>query len=105
MLRKAILFGLLAGIFASPAAGAQQRWMPGVTYEKRLQFTRFGPQAMHILMAPKPAGGLYGLPVLSNGAALAGERVTSMRSGVPRRARLRGERRPSSPGPTAPSSG
>ena len=56
MLRKAILFGLLAGIFASPAAGAQQLLMPGVTYEKRLQFTRFGPQTMHILTAPKPAG-------------------------------------------------
>ena len=79
MLRKAILFGLLAGIFASPAAGAQQLLMPGVTYEKRLQFTRFGPQTMHILTAPKPAGGLYGLkPVLSNGAALGRERVTSM---------------------------
>jgi hypothetical protein len=79
MLRKAILFGLLAGIFASPAAGAQQLLMPGVTYEKRLQFTRFGPQAMHILTAPKPAGGLYGLkPVLSNGAAVGRERVTSM---------------------------
>jgi hypothetical protein len=80
MLRKAILFGLLAGIFASPAAGApQQLLMPGVTYEKRLQFTRFGPQAMHILTAPKPAGGLYGLkPVLSNGAAIGRERVTSM---------------------------
>ena len=79
MLRKAILFGLLAGIFASPAAGAQQLLMPGVTYEKRLQFTRFGPQTMHILTAPKPAGGLYGLkPVLSNGAATGRERVTSM---------------------------
>ena len=80
MLRKAILFGLLAGIFASPAAGApQQLLMPGVTYEKRLQFTRFGPQTMHILTAPKPAGGLYGLkPVLSNGAAIGRERVTSM---------------------------
>ncbi len=79
MLRKVILLGLLAGIFASPAAGAQQLLMPGVTYEKRLQFTRFGPQAMHILTAPKPAGGLYGLkPVLSNGAAIGRERVTSM---------------------------
>lgn len=53
--------------------------MPGVTYEKRLQFTRFGPQTFHILRAPKPAGGLYGLkPVLSNGAAVGRERVTSM---------------------------
>jgi Phosphodiester glycosidase/FlgD Ig-like domain len=79
MLRKAIIFCLLAGTFVSPAAAAPKVLMPGVTYEKRLQFTRFGPQALHILTAPKPAGGLYGLkPVLSNGAATGRERVTSM---------------------------
>lgn len=80
MLKKALIFCLLAGVFAAPAAAApQQLLMPGVTYEKRLQFTRFGPQALHILTAPKPAGGLYGLkPVLSNGAAIGRERVTSM---------------------------
>lgn len=78
MLRKAIIFCLLAGVFASPAAAAQQLLMPGVTYEKRLQFTRFGPQTMHILTGPKPTG-LYGLkPVLSNGAAVGRERVTAM---------------------------
>jgi Phosphodiester glycosidase/FlgD Ig-like domain len=78
MLRKAIIFCLLAGIFASPAAAQQKLLMPGVTYRKQLQFTRFGPQTLHILMAPKP-GGLYGLkPVLSNGAAVGRERVTSM---------------------------
>lgn len=80
MLKKSLIFCLLAGVFASPATAApQQLLMPGVTYEKRLQFTRFGPQALHILTAPKPAGGLYGLkPVLSNGAATGRERVTSM---------------------------
>jgi hypothetical protein len=79
MLRKAIIFCLLAGIFASPAAAQQKLLMPGVTYQKRLQFTRLGPQTFHILTAPKPTGGLYGLkPVLSNGAAVGRERVTSM---------------------------
>lgn len=53
--------------------------MPGVTYEKRLQFTRFGPMRLHILSAPKPDGALYKLqPVLSNGAVIGRERVTSM---------------------------
>lgn len=53
--------------------------MPGVTYEKRLQFTRFGPMRLHILSAPKPDGALYKLqPVLSNGAVVGRERVTSM---------------------------
>jgi hypothetical protein len=79
MLRRALIFCLLAGVFAPSAGAAQQLLMPGVTYERKLQFTRFGPQAMHILTAPKPVGGLYGLkPVLSNGAAVGRERVTSM---------------------------
>ena len=79
MLRKAFIFCLLAGTFVSPAAAAPQVLIPGVTYEKRLQFKPFGPQALHIHTAPKPAGGLYGLkPVLSNGAAVGRERVTSM---------------------------
>jgi flagellar hook assembly protein FlgD len=53
--------------------------MPGVTYEQRLQFTRFGPMRLHILSAPKPDGALYKLqPVLSNGAVVGRERVTTM---------------------------
>ncbi len=42
--------------------------MPGVTYERQVQFTSHGPVAVHVLNAPKP-GGAYSLkPVLSNGA-------------------------------------
>ncbi|HZB35285.1 MAG TPA: phosphodiester glycosidase family protein [Gaiellaceae bacterium] len=79
MVRRAVICCLLAGIFASPAAGAVEILMPGVTYEKRLQFTRFGPMRLHILSAPKPDGALYKLqPVLSNGAVVGRERVTSM---------------------------
>jgi flagellar hook assembly protein FlgD len=53
--------------------------MPGVTYEQRLQFTRFGPMRLNIISAPKPDGGLYKLqPVLSNGAVLGKERVSTM---------------------------
>jgi hypothetical protein len=79
MLRKAVIFCLLAGVFPLPADAAREVLLPGVTYEKTLQFTRFGPQAMHVITAPKPAGGLYALkPVLSNGSAIGRERVTSM---------------------------
>ena len=79
MLRKLIISCLLAGIFVSPAAGAIETLMPGVTYEKRLQFTRFGPMRLHILTAPKPDGVLYKVqPVLSNGSVLGRERVTTM---------------------------
>lgn len=79
MLRKLVISCLLAGVFASPASGAAQILMPGVTYEKRLEFTRFGPMRLHILSAPKPDGALYKVqPVLSNGAVVGRERVTSM---------------------------
>jgi hypothetical protein len=74
-----IILCLLAGVFAAPAAAAPKVLMPGVTYEKRLAFTRFGPMRLHVLSAPKPDGALYRLqPVLSNGAVVGRERVTSM---------------------------
>jgi flagellar hook assembly protein FlgD len=79
VIRKALITCLLAGVFASPAAGAAEILMPGVTYENRLQFTRFGPMRLHILSAPKPDGSLYRLqPVLSNGLVIGRERVTTM---------------------------
>jgi flagellar hook assembly protein FlgD len=79
VIRKALISCVLAGIFASPAAGAAEILMPGVTYENRLQFTRFGPMRLHILSAPKPDGSLYRVqPVLSNGSVIGRERVTTM---------------------------
>jgi flagellar hook assembly protein FlgD len=79
VLRRVVILCLLAGVFASPASGAPELLMPGVTYEKRLQFTRFGPMRLHILSAPKPDGALYKLqPVLSNGTVVGRERVTAM---------------------------
>jgi flagellar hook assembly protein FlgD len=79
VVRRVVISCLLAGAFASPASGAAQILMPGVTYEKRLQFTRFGPMRLHILTAPKPDGRLYKLqPALSNGAVVGRERVTAM---------------------------
>jgi flagellar hook assembly protein FlgD len=79
VVRRVVILCLLAGVFASPASGAVEFLMPGVTYEKRLQFTRFGPMRMHILSAPKPDGALYKVqPVLSNGTVVGRERVTAM---------------------------
>jgi hypothetical protein len=79
VVRWVVISCLLAGAFASPASGAAQILMPGVTYEKRLQFTRFGPMRLHILTAPKPDGRLYKVqPALSNGAVVGRERVTAM---------------------------
>lgn len=56
--------------------------MPGVTYDKQVQFTSHGPEVIHVLTAPRP-GGLYAVrPVLSNGSLLGRETVTSMQRRV-----------------------
>jgi Phosphodiester glycosidase len=52
--------------------------MPGVTYEKAVQFTPHGPVAIHVVRGPRPTG-LYALkPALSNETIVGTERVTSM---------------------------
>jgi hypothetical protein len=56
--------------------------MPGVTYEREVEFTAHGPVAVHVITAPRPTG-LYALkPVLSNNAIVGRERVTSMQRSV-----------------------
>ncbi len=52
--------------------------MPGVTYERQVQFTTHGPVAVHVLRGPRPTG-LYALkPILSNELVIGRERVTQM---------------------------
>ncbi len=78
MVRKLFIGGLLALVFAAPAVGAPTTLMPGVTYERGVQFTPHGPVAIHIVRGPRPTG-LYALrPTLSNEAIQGVERVTSM---------------------------
>lgn len=70
---------LAAALAAAPAAAAQRvLLMPGVTYEREVEFTTHGPVVLHVLRAPRP-GGLYALkPVLSNELIIGRERVTQM---------------------------
>jgi hypothetical protein len=52
--------------------------MPGVTYERGVQFTPHGPVTYHVVRGPRPTG-LYALrPVLSNEAIQGVERATAM---------------------------
>src|SRR5919198_2979915 len=53
--------------WSSPPAAADPRvLMPGVTYERTVEFTPHGAAAAHVVTAPRPSG-LYALrPVLSN---------------------------------------
>jgi hypothetical protein len=69
---------LLFAVFAAPAHAGKVSLMPGVSYERQVQFTPHGPVVVHILRAPRP-GGLYALrPLLSNDSLLGRETVTSM---------------------------
>jgi hypothetical protein len=82
VLRRVLIAALVAGLFAPPADAQRIQLMPRVMYEKQVQFTPHGPVAIHVMTAPKP-GGLYALrPVLSNGAILGRETVTSMQRRV-----------------------
>ena len=52
--------------------------MPGVTYEKSVQFTTRGPVVAHVMRGPRPVG-LYALkPILSNDVIIGREKVTQM---------------------------
>jgi hypothetical protein len=65
-------------VIAGPAHAGRVSLMPGVTYERQVQFTPNGPVVVHIMRGPRP-GGLYALrPLLSNDTLLGRETVTSM---------------------------
>jgi hypothetical protein len=82
LLRYVLTTALLAGLFASPAAAKPLELMPGVTYDRKVEFTAHGPKVIHVLIAPRPTG-LYALkPVLSNGMLLGRERVSAMQRRV-----------------------
>ena len=90
LLRYLFATALLAGLFASPAGAKPVELMPGVTYDRRVEFTAHGPKAIHVLIAPKP-GGLYAVkPVLSNNTLLGRERVSAMQRRVSTNATVAG---------------
>ncbi len=74
MLRPLASLVLLAAAFAAPAHADPVELMPGVTYDRTIQFTPHGAVVLHVITAPRPgsAGGLYQLqPVLSGGTLTA----------------------------------
>jgi hypothetical protein len=84
VLRKFLLAPLVAAALVAPAPAAAQRTvlMPGVTYEKDIEFTPHGPVVVHVLRAPRPVGLLALKTVLSNDTILGRERVTAMQRRV-----------------------
>ena len=81
MLRRVVVIGLLLAAAAAPARADPVPLMPGVTYERDVQFTPHGPVGLVVVTAPAPAAnGLYSLgPVLAGGVIRsARERVTDL---------------------------
>jgi hypothetical protein len=78
VLRRAVLGALAALVLVSPTGAQPKLLMPGVTYDKKVQFTLHGPAVMHVLTMPRP-GGLWALkPALSNDAIPGTETLTSI---------------------------
>ena len=88
MFRKLLILATVAGTLAVPAGAArraasqivsQQLLMPGVTYQRQVQFTSRGPVVLDVVTAPKPDGSLYTLtPALAHNAVAGTERLTDV---------------------------
>ena len=92
MLRKLFIIVLLAGASALPAGAthrvssqivAQSLLMPGVTYQRQVEFTPHGPVVLDVVTAPKPDGSLYTLaPAVSNGAIVGTQKLTDIEKDI-----------------------
>ncbi|HEY2542605.1 MAG TPA: hypothetical protein VGH92_06085, partial [Gaiellaceae bacterium] len=82
MLRKLVIVVFAAGALALPAraqTSATTQLMPGVTYQRQVQFTSRGPVVLDVVTAPKPDGSLYTLgPALAHNAVLGTEPLTGI---------------------------
>jgi Phosphodiester glycosidase/FlgD Ig-like domain len=78
VLRRAVIPLLLALVLIGPAGAAPQELIPGLTYDRLVDFTPRGPVAVNVLTVPRP-GGLWSVkPALSNEAIVGAERLTAL---------------------------
>ena len=90
MFRLLAIAALVAGTLASVAAAQPRPLMPGVTYEREVEFTRHGPVVLHVITAPRPTGAYALEPALSNNAVVARERLTAIQRRFSSTGRLAG---------------
>lgn len=85
-----IIFALAAFIAAPASAQPSGLLMPGVTYERHVQFTLHGPVVVHVIEAPRPTG-LYSLePVMAKGTVQGKEKLTAIERKLAPRATVAG---------------
>jgi hypothetical protein len=77
--RSSLIALAVAGIVASAASAQPTRLlMPGVTYERHVEFTLHGPVVVHVVAGPRPTG-LYSLePVMARGVVQGREKLTAV---------------------------
>jgi flagellar hook assembly protein FlgD len=91
VLHKVLIAVALAGLTALPASAApstrggatqivaQSLLMPGVSYQRQVEYTPHGPVVLDVVTAPRPDGSLYTLaPALSNNAIVGTEKLTDI---------------------------
>jgi hypothetical protein len=86
----AVVGAFVAAVAATTATGRAQQasvttstLMPGVTYNREVDFTSRGPIVLDIVIAPKPTGSLYSLaPALSNDVLQGKEALTHLATRV-----------------------
>ena len=91
MLHKVLIAVALTGLTALPASAApsvrggatqivvQSLLMPGVSYQRQVEYTPHGPVVLDVVTAPRPDGSLYTLaPALSNNAIVGTEKLTDI---------------------------
>jgi hypothetical protein len=82
VLRKLVIVAFAAGALALPAhaqTSATTLLMPGVTYQRQVEFTSRGPVVLDVVTAPKPDGSLYTLgPALAHGVLFGTEPLTGI---------------------------
>jgi hypothetical protein len=78
VLRRVVFLCLLALVLVGPAGAAPRELIPGLTYDRKIEFTARGPVVVNVLTAPRP-GGLWSVkPVLSNETIVGTERLTAI---------------------------
>ncbi len=78
MLRRAVIVLLLTLVPVGGAAAAPRELAPGLTYDRKVEFTTRGPVVVNVLTVPRPGGLWQVKPVLAQDRLTGTETLTSI---------------------------